>query len=50
MYVHPVGVNLLVQAGYGSVGLYLRYSLTPFFQRDKGPEAVPYSFGLAFFL
>lgn len=50
MYVHPVGVNLLVQAGYGSVGLYLRYSLTPFFQRDKGPDAVPYSFGLAFFL
>lgn len=49
MYVRPVGVNLLMQAGYGSLGVYLRYSMNGFFQKDKGPELAPYSFGLAWY-
>ena len=49
MYVNPVGVNLLVQAGYGDIGFYLRYSAIPLFQTDKGPDAVPYSFGLCWY-
>lgn len=49
MYVCPVGVNLLLQAGYAHVGAYLRYSMNRFFQRDKGPELTPYSFGLAWY-
>ena len=49
MYVRPVSVNLLVQAGYGDFGLYLRYSTTSLFQKDKGPEMSPYSFGIAWY-
>ncbi len=49
MYVNPVGVNLLAQAGYGDFGLYLRYSTTSLFQKDKGPEISPYSFGIAWY-
>lgn len=49
MYVNPVGVNLLAQAGYGDFGLYLRYSTTSLFQKDKGPEMSPYSFGIAWY-
>ncbi len=49
MYVRPVSVNLLVQAGYGDFGLYLRYSTTNLFQKDKGPEMSPYSFGIAWY-
>lgn len=49
MYVNPVGVNLLAQAGYGDFGLYLRYSATNLFQKDKGLEMSPYSFGIAWY-
>lgn len=49
MYLQPVGVNLLVQAGYGDFGIYLRYSANRMFQKDKGPEMSPYSFGLAWY-
>lgn len=41
MYVNPVGVNLLAQAGYGDFGLYLRYSTTSLFQRIKVPKCLP---------
>lgn len=49
MYVNPVGVNLLAQAGYGDFGLYLRYSTTSLFQKNKGPKMSPYSFGIAWY-
>lgn len=49
MYVQPVGVNLLVQAGYGNLGIYLRYTANRMFQKDKGMEVNPYSFGLAWY-
>ena len=42
MYVQPVGINLLAQAGYGNIGIYLRYSTYGLFQKDKGPEVSPY--------
>ena len=48
MYVRPVGVNLLAQAGYGNLGVYLRYS-NPLFQQGKGPDVSPYSFGIAWY-
>ena len=44
MYAQPVGINLLAQAGYGNIGIYLRYSTYGLFQKDKGPEVSPYSF------
>lgn len=49
MYVRPIGANLLLQAGYGSLGVYLRYSMNTLFQGDKGPDMTPYSFGIAWY-
>lgn len=49
MYVQPVGINLLAQAGYGNIGIYLRYSTYGLFQKNKGPEVTPYSFGVAWY-
>ena len=49
MYVQPVGINLLAQAGYGNIGVYLRYSTYGLFQKNKGPEVTPYSFGVAWY-
>lgn len=49
LYVRPVGVNLLLQAGYGNWGIYLRYSMNSLFQTGKGPDLFPYSFGLAWY-
>ncbi len=37
-------------AGYGNIGIYLRYSTYGLFQKDKGPEVSPYSFGVAWYL
>lgn len=44
--VHPVGINLLAQAGYDNWGIYLRYSTFSIFEKDKGPELHPVTFGL----
>ena len=49
MYMRPVGVGLLAQAGYGNLGVYLRYSAQGLFQKGKGPEVFPYSFGVAWY-
>lgn len=49
MYVQPVGFNLLLQAGYADLGVYLRYSTASLFQKDKGLDVTPYSFGVAWF-
>lgn len=47
LHIYPVGLNLFAQAGYGNIGLYLRYSSFGLFQQDKGPKCFPYSFGIA---
>ncbi|WP_321332441.1 outer membrane beta-barrel protein [uncultured Bacteroides sp.] len=44
--IHPVGINLLAQAGYDNWGVYLRYSAFNMFEKDKGPELHPVTFGL----
>ena len=49
LYVNPVGINMLAQAGYGNLGLYLRYSTYRFFQKDKGPDVMPCTFGIAWY-
>lgn len=49
MYVNPVGVSLLAQAGYGDFGFYLRYNTYSFFQKGKGPDVEPLSFGIAWY-
>ena len=49
MYVHPVGINLLAQAGYGSLGFYLRYSTYGLFEKGKGPDVSPMAFGICWY-
>lgn len=49
MYVHPVGINLLAQAGYGNLGFYLRYSTYGLFEKGKGPDVQPLSFGACWY-
>jgi hypothetical protein len=34
--------------GFGSVNLYVNYSLTPLLENDRGPEMYPISFGISF--
>lgn len=43
--VRPVGINLLAQAGYDDIGIYLRYSTYSLFEHNKGPKLYPWSFG-----
>lgn len=45
----PVGINLLAQAGYADLGVYMRYSTYGLFEKDKGPELYPFSFGLCWY-
>lgn len=40
MYVQPVGINLLAQAGYGNIGIYLRYSTYGLFQKEQGTGSI----------
>jgi hypothetical protein len=47
--VNPIGVNLLAQVGYGSLGLYTRYSVFQLFEKNKGPELYPFSMGVAWY-
>jgi hypothetical protein len=47
--INPVGVNLLAQAGCGSLGFYTRYSLGQLFEKNKGPELYPFSIGMAWY-
>lgn len=49
MYVHPVGINFLAQAGYGNLGFYLRYSTYRLFEKGKGPNVKPLSFGACWY-
>lgn len=44
--MNPVGVNLDVRAGYGSLLVYARMALTPLLKTKVAPECYPVSFGL----
>ncbi len=46
---HPLGMNLLLQAGYGCIGFNARFALTPLFEKNKGPELYPASIGVGFY-
>ncbi|MDD3037580.1 hypothetical protein [Bacteroides sp.] len=49
LHGRPVGINLLVQAGYGNLGFYTRYATYGLFEKGKGPEILPFSFGLSWY-
>lgn len=45
---NPLGLNLLIQAGYRNFGFYSRFGLTPLFEKEKGPKLYPSSIGFGF--
>lgn len=45
----PLGINVLAQVGYADLGVYMRYSTYGFFEKDKGPELYPFSFGICWY-
>ncbi len=42
----PLGINLLVQGGFSNIGAYARYATSSMFEKNKGPELYPFSFGI----
>ena len=50
LHTNNVGLNLLIQAGMGSIGFYMRSSLVPLFKSDHGPKVFPCSFGFAIYM
>ena len=46
---NPLGLNMLIQAGYRRIGFNARFALTSFFEQNKGPEMYPSSIGLAWY-
>ena len=42
---NPMGLDLVVRAGYGFLGFYAKYSPTRMFQSDKGPQINSFSTG-----
>ena len=47
--VRPLGINVLAQAGYADLGVYMRYSTYGLFEKNKGPELYPFSFGVCWY-
>lgn len=45
MNIHPVSMDLFVQAGYKWIGFYAKYSPVELFGKNKGPELHPASVG-----
>ena len=50
MTLRPVTVDILVQAGIRNFGLYSRYSPVSIFEKNKGPELYPLTFGFMLYL
>lgn len=46
MNLRPVSMDILLQAGFDWIGLYMKYSPVGIFERHKGPELYPVSIGL----
>ena len=49
MTLRPITYDLLVQGGLQDVGLFMRYSPITIFEKNKGPELYPLTFGLIVF-
>lgn len=37
-----------LRAGYGKINFIINYTLSPLFEKDKGPDVIPVSFGFSF--
>ena len=49
MTLRPITYDILVQGGLQDVGLFMRYSPISIFEKNKGPELYPLTFGLVVF-
>lgn len=45
-YMNPFKLDAVAKIGWGVLNLYATYSLTPMFQKNKGPELYPFSVGI----
>jgi len=45
-YMNPFKLDAIATVGWGMINLYATYSLTPMFQKNKGPELYPFSVGI----
>ena len=43
----PFRMNAVARIGYGDFTLFASYSLTPMFDKDKGPELYPFTIGIS---
>lgn len=43
----PFRMNAVARIGYGDFTLFASYSLTPMFDKDKGPELYPFTVGIS---
>lgn len=49
LHHNPIGCDLMAQIGYGSFGLFARYSLTETFKSGHGPQMKTLTFGISLF-
>jgi hypothetical protein len=49
MYLYPVRMEFMVQAGYDQIGAYVRYSPMGLFESGKGPKVHPVAIGLQWY-
>ena len=45
-FLNPFKVDATVRVGWSFLNLFATYSLTPMFQKDKGPEVYPWTVGI----
>ncbi|NVO19087.1 MAG: DUF2807 domain-containing protein [Bacteroidetes bacterium] len=45
-YMNPFKLDAIAKIGWGVINVYATYSLTPMFQKNKGPELYPFSVGI----
>jgi hypothetical protein len=45
-YMNPFKLDAIAKVGWGVINLYATYSLTPMFQKNKGPELYPFAVGI----
>jgi hypothetical protein len=46
--ITKIRYGAFLRIGYGKINAIVNYTLSPLFEKDKGPDVVPVSFGLSF--
>lgn len=48
--IEPLRYGTYLRIGYGKMNLLINYTLSPLFEKNKGPDVIPVSFGFSFTL